>query len=167
VRGARFSFSLSLARAGTRQARMTPEECLVIYGEAWFERDPARRIDVLRRCCTEDIVFVDSSGRLEGLEAVSDMIGRAIGGMSAGAPADAPETSTAERRGRSGSGVSVEVVTPIEQLHGFFRYSFVWKLPDGSLGPGTDFCEIADDGRMRLITVWPGSEYFPVPDPSA
>jgi len=102
---------------------------------------------------------------LHGLEAVSDMIGQAIGSMSANAPDDAPKTSSAERRGRSGGGVSVEVVTPIEQFHGFFRYSFVWKLPDGSLGPGTDFCEVADDGRMRLITVWPGSDDFPVPYP--
>ena len=61
--------------------------------------------------------------------------------------------------------MSVEVVTPIEYFHGFFRYSFVWKLPDGTLGPGTDFCEVADDGRMRLITVWPGSADFPVPYP--
>jgi len=147
---------------------VTPEECLVIYGEAWFERDPARRVEVLRRCCTEDIVFMDPRlGRLHGLEAVSDMIGQAIGSMSAGAPEDATATSSAERRGRSGGGVSVEVVTPIEQFHGFFRYSFVWKLPDGSLGPGTDFCEVADDGRMRLITVWPGSDDFPVPHPRA
>ena len=145
---------------------MTPEECLVIYGEAWFERDPGRRVEVLRRCCTEDIVFMDPTlGRLHGLDAVSDMIGQAIGGMSAGASDDPPTTSKAERRGRSGGGVSVEVVTPIEQFHGFFRYSFVWKLPDGSIGPGTDFCEVADDGRMRLITVWPGSDDFPVPYP--
>ena len=144
---------------------MTPEAALVIYGEAWFERDPARRVEVLRRCCTEDIVFMDPRlGRLEGLEAVSDMIGQFIGArpQSAG---DASGTSTAERRGRSGGGVSVEVVTPIEQFHGFFRYSFVWKLPDGSVGPGTDFCEVADDGRMKLITVWPGSDAFPVPYP--
>jgi len=115
---------------------VTPEECLVIYGEAWFERDPARRVDVLRRCCTEDIVFMDPIlGRLHGLEAVSDMIGEAIGSMSAGASDDVPKTNVAERRGRSGGGVSVEVVTPIEQFHGFFRYSFVWKSPDGSLGP--------------------------------
>ena len=147
---------------------MTPEECLVIYGEAWFERDPERRVEVLRRCCTEDIVFMDAElGRLHGLKAVSDMIGRAIGNMSATAPDKPSEPSTAERRGRSGGGVSVEVVTPIEQFHGFFRYSFVWKLPDGSLGPGTDFCEVADDGRMRLITVWPGSDDFPVPYPRA
>jgi hypothetical protein len=145
---------------------VTPEECLVIYGEAWFERDPKRRVEVLRRCCTEDIVFMDPTlGRLHGLEAVSDMIGQMIGRTSADAPDDAPTTSVAERRGRSGGGVSVEVVTPIEQFHGFFRYSFVWKLPDGSLGPGTDFCEVADDGRMRLITVWPGSDDFPVPYP--
>jgi len=144
---------------------VTPEECLVIYGEAWFERDPKRRVEVLRRCCTEDIVFMDPRlGRLHGLEAVSDMIGQMIAGTSTAAP-DAPTESVADRRGRSGGGVSVEVVTPIEQFHGFFRYSFVWKLPDGSLGPGTDFCEVADDGRMRLITVWPGSDDFPVPYP--
>jgi hypothetical protein len=145
---------------------VTPEECLVIYGEAWFERDPKRRVEVLRRCCTEDIVFMDPRlGRLHGLEAVSDMIGEAIGGMSSGAPDDASQTSVGERRGRSGGGVSVEVVTPIEVFHGFFRYSFVWKLRDGTVGPGTDFCEVADDGRMKLITVWPGSDHFPVPYP--
>ena len=50
---------------------MTPEECLVIYGEAWFERDPSRRVEVLRRCCTEDIVFMDPRlGRLHGLDNV-------------------------------------------------------------------------------------------------
>jgi hypothetical protein len=146
---------------------VTPEECLVIYGEAWFERDANRRVDILRRCCTEDIVFMDPRlGRLHGLEAVSDMIGQNIGSTSTTtAPDEAPTTSVAERRGRSGGGVSVVVVTPIEQFHGFFRYSFVWKLPDGTLGPGTDFCEVADDGRMQLITVWPGSDDFPVPYP--
>ena len=129
------------------------------------DHDPTRRVEVLRRCCTEDIVFMDPTlGRLHGLEAVSDMIGNYIGTMSAGANG-ASEASVGERRGRSGGGVSVEVVTPIEQFHGFFRYSFVWKLPDGSVGPGTDFWEVADDGRMRLITVWPGSNDFPVPCP--
>ena len=33
---------------------MTPEECLVQYGVAWFTRDRAERIEVLRACCTED-----------------------------------------------------------------------------------------------------------------
>jgi hypothetical protein len=95
------------------------------------------------------------------------MIGESIGSMASGAAPDVTTESTAEARGRTGSGVSVEVTTPIEQFHGFFRYSFVWKLPDGTLGPGTDFCELADDGRMKLITVWPGSDAFPVPPPRA
>src|SRR4029079_19030402 len=98
-----------------------------------------------------------------GLEAVSDMIGGFIKNRS-----DQPlESSTVEERGRSGGGVSVEVVTPIEQFHNFFRYSFVWKMPDGTVGPGTDFCEVADDGRIKLITVWPGNDAFPVPYPRA
>ena len=75
---------------------LTPEECLVIYGEAWFERDAAKRVEVLRRCCTEDIVFMDPAlGRLHGLEAVSEMIGGYIGSMSAAAPDDAPKASAA------------------------------------------------------------------------
>jgi hypothetical protein len=141
---------------------MTPAEALVIYGQAWFERDHDKRVEVLRRCCTEDVVFMDPQrGRLVGLNAVSEMIGASqVHEVQTG---DAP--SEAGERSRSGGGVTVEVTTPIEEFHGFFRYSFVWKMPDGTLGPGTDFCEVADDGRMKLITVWPGSKHFPVPPP--
>jgi hypothetical protein len=150
---------------------MTPTECLITYGEAWFERDPQRRADVLRRCCTDDIVFVDPGlGRLDGIDAVSDMIGRHMTGMAAtadaapSADADAAnEGSTASERGREGGGVGVEVVTSIDVMHGFFRYSFVWTLPDGTRSGGTDFCELAPDGRMSLITVWPANDEFPLP----
>jgi hypothetical protein len=135
---------------------MTPEECLTIYGQAWFERDPAQRVEVLRRCCTEDVLFVDPTlGRLHGLEAVSDMIGQYMAVMGGGG-------SESTGRGRTGGGVGVEVTTAIEQLHGFFRYSFVWSMPDGTKAGGTDFCELADDGRMRLITVFPATDDFPV-----
>ncbi len=44
-------------------------ECLINYGKAWFEPDHARRVEVLRTCCTDDIIFVDSNGRAEGLDA--------------------------------------------------------------------------------------------------
>ena len=67
--------------------------------------------------------------------------------------------------GRTGAnGVRVDVVTEIEEMGSFFRYSFVWTLPDGTRSPGTDFCEVADDGRMKLITVWPANDDFPLPD---
>ena len=55
---------------------VTPEEVLVLYGRAWFERDREQRIEALRKACTEDILFMDPQlGRLHGLEAVADMIG--------------------------------------------------------------------------------------------
>ena len=60
-------------------------------------------------------------------------------------------------------GVSVEVVTPVESFHGFYRYSYIWHFPDGSSSGGTSFCEQAPDGRIRLITVWGGSKHFPIP----
>ena len=145
---------------------LTPEQALVIYGQAWFERDHAKRVEVLRRCCTDDIVFMDPQlGRLNGLDEVATMIGNYIGEREQGVSAETLSESGADERSRSGGGTTVEVTTPIEKFHGFFRYSFVWKSPDGSHSPGTDFCEVADDGRMKLITVWPGSKHFPVPAP--
>ncbi len=143
--------------------RMTAAEALVAYGQAWFESDHERRVEALRRCCTEDIVFVDGAGRYEGLDEVAAM----IGGFSSAEPAPSgPEKASAGRdRGRSGAnGVQVDVVTAIEEMGNFFRYSFVWRLPDGTAVPGTDVCEVADDGRMSLITVWPANEDFPLPD---
>ena len=145
--------------------RISAAKALVLYGQAWFEPDHARRVDALRRCCTEDIVFVDGAGRYEGLDEVASM----IGSFSAAAPAttddDGDDPSAGRDGGRTGAnGVQVDVVTPIEELGSFFRYSFVWTLPDGTRIPGTDVCEVAEDGRMKLITVWPANDAFPLPD---
>lgn len=140
---------------------MTPEEVLVLYGRAWFERDRDQRIEALRLACTEDILFMDPQlGRLEGLEAVADMIGDYMDPPMEGQDAEA---RAEDARGMSGSGVSVEVVTPIEAFHDFYRYSYVWHFPDGSQSGGTSFCERAPDGRIKLITVWGGSKHFPIP----
>ena len=140
---------------------MTPQEVLVLYGRAWFERDRNARIEALRRACTEDIRFMDPQlGLLNGLDAVADMIGAFMDAPMAGHEREAREEHD---RGMSGSGVSVEVVTPIESFHSFYRYSYLWHFPDGSSSGGTSFCEQASDGRIRLITVWPGSEPFPIP----
>ena len=139
---------------------MKPEEVLVVYGRAWFERDRDARIEALRKACTEDVVYMDPGiGRIHGLAALADMIG---GNMEA--PMEGHEEGREEHaRGMSGSGVSVEVVTPIESFHDFYRYSYIWHFPDGSKSEGTSFCEQASDGRIRLITAWPGSRHFPIP----
>jgi hypothetical protein len=142
---------------------MTPEECLVQYGRAWFARDHESRVEALRKCCTEDIVFMDPQrGRLRGLDEVAKMIGEGIGEQLATTADDQDKDSHGSEKGRSGGGVNVEVTTDIEVLHNFFRYSFVWTMPDGTRSGGTDFGEFADDGRMSLITVWPSTAGFPV-----
>ena len=143
---------------------MTPDECLRIYGEAWFEDDDEQRVAVLQRCCTEDVVFVDPQlGRLEGLDAVSKMIASYRAMMREGADPNDTAASTERAAGRSGGGVTVDVVTGIDIEHGFFRYSFVWTFPNGTSMGGTDFGEFAADGRMSLITVWPATDDFPLP----
>jgi hypothetical protein len=143
---------------------MNVQECLVVYGQAWFESDHERRVEVLRRCCTEDIVFMDPQlGRLEGLDAVSKMIGGYYDAARGDSADDGAQGSEASTSGRSDANVSVEVVTPIDVQHGFFRYSFVWRFADGTESGGTDFCELADDGRMKLITVWSANDNFPLP----
>ena len=143
---------------------MSPEEVLTLYGRAWFERDRDQRIETLRIACTEDILFMDPElGRLHGLEEVADMIGHF---MDPPMESDEHEPREEHARGMSGSGVSVEVVTPIESFHQFYRYSYIWHFPDGTSSGGTSFCEQASDGRIRLITVWPGSDHFPIPQSS-
>ena len=101
-------------------------------------------------------------GLLHGLEAVADMIGNYMNAPMEGQD----EVREEHTRGMSGSGVSVEVVTPIESFHSFYRYSYIWHFPDGSSSGGTSFCEQAPDGRIRLITVWPGSDHFRIPTSS-
>jgi hypothetical protein len=143
--------------------KLTAAQALTAYGRAWFEPTHEGRVEALRRCCTEDIVFVQGSETLHGL----DEVARMIGSFSSSAPAGPSEEPPSEGRdrGRTGAnGVRVDVVTAIEEMGSFFRYSFVWTMPDGSKGPGTDFCEVADDGRMKLITVWPANDDFPLPD---
>jgi hypothetical protein len=135
--------------------RLTPAKCLGIYGQAWFASDPETRLALVRQCCTEDVRFVEDDRMYEGAQQVADMIGNARSAMGSG-------ESEASERGRSGGGVTVEVTSAIESLHNFFRYNFVWKFPDGSRHGGTDFCEVAEDGRMKLITVWDESKDFPV-----
>src|SRR5215471_7992534 len=116
---------------------ISPGKCLVLYGKAWFERDPEKRLEVLRECCTEDIVFADDDGRYDGLQAVSDMIGRSMDHMAAG---DSREIESATTdRGRTAGSVSVEVTTQLETMQTFFRYGFVWIVGGERHPGGMDF----------------------------
>ena len=133
----------------------------MLYGRAWFERDPDRRIEALRTSCAEDVRYMDPNvGGIQGLEALADMIGSSIHAPMEGHEAEAREEHA---RGMSGSGVSVEVVTPIESFHQFYRYSYIWHFPDGS-SSGGHLVLRAGGGRTdpphhRLA----GSDHFAIP----
>lgn len=144
--------------------KLSAGRVLTLYGRAWFEPTQEGRVEALRRCCTEDLVFVQGTETYHGLEEVAAMIGSFASSGTAPSAADGAPSEGREG-GRSGAnGVQVDVVTAIEEMGSFFRYSFVWVLPDGTRSPGTDFCEVAEDGRMKLITVWPANSDFPLPD---
>jgi hypothetical protein len=137
---------------------MTPEETLQTYGQAWLERDPSKRVSLLQECCADDILFVDLGlGRLEGIPAVSEMIEQYVGTMRG----DGARPDRQKSGGASGS-VGVRAVTGIEVMHRFFRFSFVWSLPNDTRIGGTDFGELDDDGKLRLIVVFPATPDFPV-----
>jgi hypothetical protein len=137
---------------------VTPEQTLQIYGRAWLERDPEKRISLLADCCADDILFVDLGlGRLKGLSAVSEMIDQYVG-MMGGSRAGGDAQKSADSQGELG----VRLVTGIEVMHRFFRFSFVWSLPNGDRISGTDFGEFDDDGKLSLIVVFPETLDFPV-----
>src|SRR3954447_3951807 len=101
--------------------RLTATQALVAYGRAWFEPDQVGRVEALRRCCTEDIVFVQGNETFRGLEAVAEM----IGSFSSSAPGGSGSGDSSEGRdhGRTGAnGVRVDVVTAIDEMGSFFRY---------------------------------------------
>src|SRR5918998_2911174 len=115
----------------------TPEELATSYAAAWTERDGPRRTALLESCCGPDLRFLQEGADDEvvGVEALSAMIGE----FQAGWP--------------EGLDVRVELTTPVQAHHGFGRGGFVWVFGEDR-GYGTDFVELADDGRMQTIVVF-------------
>jgi len=88
--------------------------------------------------------FVQDSGEVVGIEALTDN----IGAFQETWPADGT--------------VTVEQTTPVQEHHGFGRGGFVWIFPGDQRGYGTDFVELRD-GLMQTIVVF----FDPGPPPSA
>ena len=101
------------------------------YTEAWAERDAAARLALLERCWAEDGVYCDPLGRAEGRPALSDLI--------AGFQAQQP-------------GARIEVVSEVDEHHGFLRFTWRMRGPDGAVAiEGTDFGEVDEQGLLRRI----------------
>ena len=109
-----------------------PQDIATRYIDCWNERDGERRRARLAALWTEDATYLDPMMRGDGLNG----IGALIEGVQARFPA-----FRFALKGRADGHAD--------------RLRFSWGLgPDGSdaVVEGTDFAELAPDGRLRAVT---------------
>lgn len=111
----------------------TVNETIASYIAAWNETDPARRRDIVACTWAEDGLYLDSHRDAAGHAALDAMIGAA--------QAQFP-------------GYRLRLSSGIEAHHGRVRFS--WSAGGTEQAPlflaGTDFAELAPDGRLRAVT---------------
>lgn len=105
------------------------------YIEAWNETDFAKREAILARCWDEAGIFRDSMGSADGRVQLNYYIG--------GAQQFVP-------------GFKLELDGAPEQHHGYYRFSWAIRMPDGNvMGRGTNFGQISGAGLlMSAIGFW-------------
>lgn len=127
--------------------KLTPEEAVRAYIAAWNTRDDTARRDLLDRCWAEDGIYVDPLSEVHGREALATHIGRFL----------------REGYGR-GPGCRIPISSGIDHHHGMVRFMWVLLDPDGvPVSRGTDFGELAPDGRLQRIAGFFGAP-APIPD---
>ena len=133
---ATIALGVRLAATGAVTDQLTPDELARTYAAAWLERDPAKRRELLERCCRPDVRFLQEGFDHEVVGI--DELHTTIGEFQSGWPAD--------------TAVDVQITTDIQEHHGYGRGGFVWIIGDDR-GYGTDFVEVKD-GKMQTIVVF-------------
>ena len=109
-----------------------PQDIATRYLACWNERDPGHRRALLAALWTEDATYLDPLMRAGGHDGIAALI--------EGVQARFPDFRFA----------------PAGRADGFAdRVRFSWSLgPEGGEAPvaGTDFAELAADGRLRAVT---------------
>lgn len=106
-------------------------ETLTAYGQAWHENDAGKRMTLLDTAWAEDGIYQDPSADVRGRQALCDH----IGGVHHSFP-----------------GARVEITSGADMHHGKIRFFWRMVLEDGSVAiEGTDFGEVAPDGRLSTI----------------
>ena len=111
---------------------MSPEEIVGIYVRAWSEPDATHRGHLLQQCWTDDGTYCDPRVQWRGREALN--------------------TGISDFQQRL-PGTTFRLTGPIEVHHDVLRFRWSMHRADGSVALiGTDFGELAEDGRLRRIT---------------
>ena len=105
------------------------------YVRAWNETDIAARTALLEGCWEEDGIFRDSMGAVNSRVALLHYI--------SGAQQFVP-------------GFQLELAGKAEQCHGYYRFPWLIRMPDGSvMARGTNFGQMAGSGRFAsAIGFW-------------
>lgn len=105
------------------------------YIQAWNEKSEEARAARLDACWDENGIFRDSMGAVDGRAALFAYIGNARNFV--------PH-------------FQLELGAPPEHCHGYYRFSWVIRLPDGNImARGTNFGQLAPSGRIAsAIGFW-------------
>jgi uncharacterized protein YndB with AHSA1/START domain len=121
----------SLSQRATSNLDAVMDSVLAAYINAWAERDPLVRRQLLTECWAEDGVFRDAMGYAEGIDDLNEYI--------ATAQRFAPNMLMT-RDGRP------------SRAHGFVSHRWRMVSPDGTtMMTGTNTLELTDDGRIRSV----------------
>ena len=125
------------------------DEALLAYAEAWNTADAAKRRELLDTGLSDDCSYTDPAYEVRGKEKLVDHIGRSLSG---------------EAYDGLGAGARIPLSSGLDQHHGMFRFSWVLVDPQGQPQlEGTDFVELAADGRLQRITGFFGA-FPPLPE---
>ena len=110
---------------------MAIEDVVGAYGAAWGEADGDARQKLLDDAWAETGEYCDPMGEASGRQGLHAH----IGGFLEQFP-----------------GHAIELTSGVEEHHGWFRFSWAMKTPDGgTMIDGFDVGELADDGRIQRI----------------
>jgi hypothetical protein len=119
-------------RKAKEKSMTNVNETVVRYLAAWNERDPKRRRELVAAAWAEDGSYVDAHRKSKGHDAIDAMI--------ATTQAHFP-------------GYRLNLVSGIEAHNNFVRFS--WEAGGTAEAPlylgGTDFADLAADGRIRNV----------------
>ena len=102
------------------------------YCFAWNETSAPARREMLARCWEPDAAFRDGMGTADGLDALDRYIGKAQQFLP---------------------GFRLEAAGKPDLVHGYVRFPWVIRTPDGSvMMRGTNFGQLSAGGKFRFIT---------------